>query len=59
MELVVQIARQDRIAVLVTASEIGQLGGVDRHLSISRGVVRGTAVPAPADVVRIVGASGI
>ena len=29
MELVIEIAREDRIAVLVSASEVGQLAGVD------------------------------
>lgn len=56
IELIVQIARHDQIAVLMTAGEIGQLAGVDRHLAISRGIVRGSTQPAPADVVRIVGA---
>ena len=53
LELIVALARADRIAVLLTASAIGQLGGVDRHLSIDRGVVRGTTVPASAEVVRL------
>jgi ABC-type multidrug transport system ATPase subunit len=56
MELIVDIARTDRIAVLLTAAEVGQLGGVDRHLSISRGVIRGTTAPAPAEVLRLRGA---
>jgi len=55
LELIVAIARADRIAVLLSASEIGQLGGVDRCLSINRGVVRGTTTPAKADVRRIHG----
>jgi putative ABC transport system ATP-binding protein len=50
LELVIDIARSDRIAVLLSAGEIAQLGGVDRHLSIARGVVRGTTVPPRADV---------
>lgn len=56
LELIVEIARADRIAVLLSAAEVGQLGGVDRHLSISRGVVRGTTAPTPADVLRMRGA---
>jgi hypothetical protein len=36
--------------VLLSAADIGQLSGVDRHLSISRGVVRGATVPARAAV---------
>lgn len=56
LELIVAIARADRIAVLLAASEIGQLGGVDRHLSIDRGVLRGTTTPAVADVLRLRGA---
>ncbi|HMJ04200.1 MAG TPA: ATP-binding cassette domain-containing protein [Conexibacter sp.] len=56
MELIVEIARADRIAVLLSAAEVGHLGGVDRHLSISRGVVRGTTAPAAADVLRMRGA---
>lgn len=56
LELIVEIARADGIAVLLSAAEVSQLGGVDRHLSISRGVVRGTTVPAPAEVLRIRGA---
>jgi len=57
LELVVDIARSDRIAVLLSAAEAAQLGGVDRHLSIARGVVRGTTVPPRADVLRIRGVS--
>jgi D-methionine transport system ATP-binding protein len=57
LELIVAIARADRIAVLLSAAEVGQLGGVDRRLSISRGVVRGTTAPAPAEVVRLRGVS--
>jgi len=53
MELIVAIAREDGIAVLVSASEIGQLAGVDRHLSIGGGTVRGATVPAPAEVVEL------
>jgi len=55
-ELIVEIARADGIAVLLSAAEIGQLSGVDRHLSISRGVVRGATTPAPAEVLRMRGA---
>ena len=53
LELIAAIARADRVAVLLSATEIGQLGGVDRCLSISRGVVRGTTTPAEAGVRRI------
>jgi ABC-type branched-subunit amino acid transport system ATPase component len=53
MELVISIAHEDRIAVLVSASEVGQLAGVDRHLSIAGGVVRGATVPTPADVIEL------
>jgi ABC-type multidrug transport system ATPase subunit len=56
LELIVKLARADRIAVLLSAAEVGQLGGVDRHLSISRGVVRGATVPASADVLPLRGA---
>ena len=56
LELIVAIARADKLAVLMSATEVGQLAGVDRHLSISRGVVRGTTVPAPAKVLRMRGA---
>ncbi len=54
--LILEIARADGIAVLLSAAEVGQLSGVDRHLSISHGVVRGATAPAPADVLRIRGA---
>jgi len=57
LELVVALARADRIAVLLSAAEVGQLGGVDRHLSIGHGVVRGTTVPARAEVLRLRGVS--
>jgi len=53
LELIVSIARSDRIAVLLSAADVSQLGGVDRHLSISRGVVRGVTSPAPAAVLRL------
>jgi ABC-type multidrug transport system ATPase subunit len=56
LALIVEIAHADKIAVLLSAAEVGQLGGVDRHLSISHGVVRGTTVPAPAEVLRMRGA---
>jgi ABC-type multidrug transport system ATPase subunit len=56
LELIVGIARADKIAVLLSAAEVGQLGGVDRHLSISRGVVRGRTAPAPAELLRMRGA---
>lgn len=57
LELVVTIARADRIAVLLSAAEISQLGGVDRHLTIAHGVVRGTTAPPGADVLRMRGVS--
>ncbi len=50
---IVEIAHQDRIAVLLTAAEVAQLAGVDRHLSISGGALRGTTEPTPADVLRL------
>jgi len=53
MALTIEIARADRIAVLVSASEVGQLAGVDRHLSIARGAVRGATAPTPADVIEL------
>lgn len=53
LELVIAIAREDRIAALVSAAEVAQLAGVDRHLSISGGVVRGATVPTPAEVVEL------
>ncbi len=53
LELIVEIARQDRIAVLLTAAEVAQLAGVDRHLSIGGGALRGTTEPTPADVLRL------
>lgn len=57
LELIVAVARADRIAVLLSAAEVSQLGGVDRHLSIAGGVVRGRTVPASAEVVPIRDAS--
>lgn len=53
MELVIEIARADRIAVVVSASDVGQLTGVDRHLSIAGGVLRGATAPAPAEVIEL------
>jgi ABC-type multidrug transport system ATPase subunit len=53
LELIVRIAREDRIGVLLTASDPAQLGGVDRHLSISGGRLRGATTPTPADVVEL------
>jgi len=53
LELVIELARADRIAVLVSAAEVGQLGGVDRHLSIAGGALRGVTVPRPADVIAL------
>lgn len=41
MELLVRVAREDGIAVLVTASEADQLERADRVLSISDGILRG------------------
>ncbi|HXE45888.1 MAG TPA: ATP-binding cassette domain-containing protein [Conexibacter sp.] len=53
LELIAALARADRIAVLLSAADVGQLGGVDRLLSISRGVVRGATTPERAEVLRI------
>jgi ABC-type multidrug transport system ATPase subunit len=53
LELIGALARADRIAVLLSGADVGQLGGVDRLLSISRGVVRGSTTPTPAEVLRI------
>jgi len=53
LELVIAIAREDRVAVLVSASEVSQLAGVDRHLSIAGGTVRGATAPTPADVIEL------
>jgi len=53
VELIVGVARTDRVAVLLSAAEVPQLSGVDRHLSIARGVVRGTWAPPRADVLRM------
>jgi len=50
---VIEIARADRIAVLVSASEVGQLAGVDRHLPLAGGVLRGATAPTPADVIEL------
>jgi len=57
LELIIELARTDRVAVLLTAADVAQLGGVDRHLSISRGVVRGATAPTAAKVLRLRGAS--
>ena len=57
LELIVAIARTDRVAVLLTAAEVAQLGGVDRHLPIARGAVRGTTAPPHAEVLRMRGVS--
>lgn len=53
MDLLVRIAREDRVAVLVTASEVDQLERADRTLSISDGVLRGKTVPEPAPVIEL------
>ncbi|HEX4804942.1 MAG TPA: ATP-binding cassette domain-containing protein [Conexibacter sp.] len=53
MELLIEIARADRIAMVVTAAEVGQLAGVDRHLSIAGGALRGATAPTPADVIEL------
>lgn len=53
LELVVEVAREDGIATVLTAAEVAQLAGVDRHLSISGGALRGTTAPEPADVLRL------
>lgn len=57
VELIAGIARADRIAVLLSAAEVTQLGCVDRRLSIAHGVVRGTTVPPRADVLPMRGVS--
>jgi ABC-type multidrug transport system ATPase subunit len=57
LELIVDVARTDRVAVLLSAAEVAQLSGVDRHLSIARGAVRGTTAPPLADVLRMRGVS--
>ncbi len=53
MELLVRVAREDGIAVLVTASEVDQVERADRTLSISDGVLRGKTVPESAPVVTL------
>lgn len=53
MELLATIARDDQMAVLVTASEVDQLERADRTLSISDGVLRGKTVPESAPVVAL------
>lgn len=53
LDLIIGIAREDRIAVLMTGAEVGQLSGVDRLLSIGGGVVRGATSPTSADVVEL------
>ncbi|MGN6188604.1 MAG: ATP-binding cassette domain-containing protein [Conexibacter sp.] len=53
MELAIEIARADRIAVLVSASEVGQLAGVDRHLAIAGGTLRGATAPTPGEVIEL------
>ncbi len=53
LDLIVTLAREDRIAVLLTASDQAQLGAVDRHLSISAGAIRGVTTPAPAEVLQL------
>lgn len=45
------IAKDDGIAVVVTAGETQQLAGVDRSLAISAGDLRGRTVPETAEVV--------
>jgi len=47
LSLLHSFAREERIAVLMTADDAAALAGVDRALSLSRGVLRGGA-PAPA-----------
>lgn len=53
LELLVRIAHEDRIAVLLTAAEVAQLGGIDRHLSIGNGTLRGATTPLPAEVLKL------
>ncbi|HEX4806786.1 MAG TPA: ATP-binding cassette domain-containing protein [Conexibacter sp.] len=45
------IAKDERIAVLMTAADTPELAGVDRVVSISDGTVHGDAVPYAAEVV--------
>jgi ABC-type methionine transport system ATPase subunit len=45
------IAKDERVAVLLTASDAEGLSGVDRALSLSEGSLHGDAVPHAADVV--------
>jgi ABC-type methionine transport system ATPase subunit len=45
------IAKDERVAVLLTASETSGLAGADRALSLSDGELRGDAVPRAAEVV--------
>ncbi len=53
VELLVRVAREDGIAVVMTASEADQLDRADRTLSISDGILRGKTVPEPAPVVAL------
>lgn len=45
------IAKDEHVAVLMTASETPALAGADRVLSLSDGVLHGDAIPRTADVV--------
>jgi iron complex transport system ATP-binding protein len=45
------IAKDERIAVLLTASESPGLAGADRRLSLRDGMLLGDAVPPTAEVV--------
>jgi putative ABC transport system ATP-binding protein len=45
-----RVAREDGVAVLMTAAETTALGGADRMLSLSGGELRGETVPAGAEV---------
>jgi len=45
------VAKDERVAVLLTASEPPGLAGADRALSLKDGALRGDAIPQTADVV--------
>ena len=47
------IAKDEGVAVLLTASETTGLPGADRSLALDAGELRGDAVPHSADVVHL------
>jgi ABC-type lipoprotein export system ATPase subunit len=53
LELLRSLARDDDVAVLVTAGEAGDLAGADRALTIDRGELRGLTRPAAGEVVEL------